>query len=118
MRRSITSPIGYRDPATAGAGRVSPGKTAIAKTVAAASAELILRTRCRRLCDLMSHKALAYLFFAIEPLKVQRVDKGQRPGKGVRNGRFCARAGRLRARPSGLGRSDRAGAGVRRIACL
>ena len=67
------------------------------------------------LCDLMSRKGLAYLFLALDRRKVQGSNGA---GRAFENGRSCARRGRFRARPSGLGRADRAGAGVRRIACL
>src|ERR1019366_5820835 len=77
-------------------------------------------TRCPRLCDLMSRKGLAYLSLGIETVERFNALFKRADGRGRRSkhGRFCARPGRLRARPPGLGRTDRSGAGVRRIACL
>src|ERR1035437_4466089 len=68
----------------------------------------------------MSRKGLAYLSLGIETVERFNALFKRADGRGRRSkhGGFCARPGRLRARPSGLGRTDRSGAGVRRIACL
>src|SRR5262249_26222090 len=68
------------------------------------------------LCDLKSRKRPAYLFVWH---REARFLIWNRAGKAfLGNGGFCARRGRLRTRPRGLGRPDRAGIGIWRIARL